>query len=525
MSHPTEGMTVFGRNRDSATRAGAGAAGPMPRDVEALEAVLAALDEEGIATERDAQLACVRALVQALDLCYGAVWLPGPDGRFRIAAEVGTMVPALAGARGLAVGPGDGCGGRALASREAVRCLGSQDAADCARWRAARDAGAGGGAQVPVVEDGRVVALQEYYAHDDLPFFGGRAEKWRAIGRVAAHARRRVLETAVLQETLNDRVAVTTVVTSVGAAASAEDALRRALETVREAFGWAYGSYWALDPATGTLRFQLESGSAGEEFRRVTLAASFAEGVGLSGRAWRARDLVYVRDLAEVTDCVRAPAAQRAGVKSGVCFPVLSEGRVVGTMDFFATEVMELSESRGSALRNVQQLVSQRLDVLRRIEEDAKSSAALLDTVSRLRDAVLDAGRVADAAVGQASTMTDEVDALTRASAAVGDVIKIISTIADQTNLLALNATIEAARAGDLGRGFAVVASEVKDLARETADATQRVATQVAGIQASSGAVSNGINETASIIRELDAVQARISEVIDEQVAMAQERR
>jgi hypothetical protein len=492
----------------------------MPRDVEALEAVLTGLDS-GVSTELDAQLACVRALVQALQLSYGGVWLPRPDGTFALVAEVGELAPALAATRGITVGADDGCGGRAITTREPVQCDASAESLECRRWRDARAGGAGSGGQMPVVEDGRVVAIHEYYARGELPFFGGRAEKWMAIGRVAAHARRRALDTSTLQETLNDRAAVTAVVTSVGAAGNQDDALRRALETVREAFGWAYGSYWALDPASNTLKFQVESGSAGEEFRKVTLAASFAEGVGLSGRAWRARDLVFVHDLAEVTDCVRAPAAQRAGVKSGVCFPILSEGQVVGTMDFFTTDVIDLSESRGSALRNVQQLVSQRLDVLRRSENDAASSAALLDTVSRLRDAVLDAGRVADAAVGQASTMTGEVDALTAASAAVGEVIKIISKIADQTNLLALNATIEAARAGELGRGFAVVASEVKDLARETADATQRVAQQIAGIQTSSGAVSHGINETASIIRELDTVQARISDVIDEQVAMA----
>ena len=114
---------------------------------------------------------------------------------------------------------------------------------------------------------------------------------------------------------------------------------------------------------------------------------------------------------------------------------------------------------------------------------------ALLETVSRLREAANDAGAVAVSAVGQASTMTAEVEALGSASAAVGDVIAIISAIADQTNLLALNATIEAARAGELGRGFAVVASEVKDLARETAAATKRVSDQIAGIQASSESV------------------------------------
>ncbi|WP_432524125.1 methyl-accepting chemotaxis protein [Kineococcus sp. SYSU DK006] len=508
---------MFGR-RSSTPRAG-GTAAPVPRDVEALEAVLAAFDD-GVSGELDAHLAGVRALVQALDLAYGAVWLPGPDGRFRLAAEVGALAPAMAATRDVAVGTSDGCAGRALQVREPVECRADSDR-DCARWRAAQAGGALHGCQMPVVEDGRVVALQEFYGVSALPFFGGRSEKWKAIARVAAHARRRVLDAVTLRETLDDREAVTTVVTAVGEAQSEDDALRRALEVVREAFGWAYGSYWALDEGSGTLRFLLESGSAGEDFRRVTLSASFAEGVGLSGRAWRARDLVFVPDLAEVTDCVRAPAAQRAGVKSGVCFPITFEGRVVGTMDFFATEVIELSDSRAAALRNVQQLVSQRLEVLARAGTNARASAALLDTVSRLRDAVVDAGRVADSAVGQAATMTSEVDALTRASAAVGEVIKIISGIADQTNLLALNATIEAARAGELGRGFAVVASEVKDLARETADATQRVAEQVSGIRASSAAVSTGITTTADIVRELDVVQARISAVIDEQVAMA----
>ena len=118
--------------------------------------------------------------------------------------------------------------------------------------------------------------------------------------------------------------------------------------------------------------------------------------------------------------------------------------------------------------------------------------------------------------------MTTEVEALGQASAAVGDVIRIISGIADQTNLLALNATIEAARAGELGKGFAVVASEVKELARETAKATQRVTEQIAGIQATSESVSEGIHATSEAIGELDAVQARINEVLEEQVRMAQ---
>jgi putative methionine-R-sulfoxide reductase with GAF domain len=493
----------------------------FPRDVEAVELAIVAL-EGGVSDSADAHRTITRTLVTELGLGYGAVWLLEEDGSFRLQGESGQFAPAIAaGARVDRLTAADGCAGQAIRQRTAVVMDPAAGTTTCARWTAALAAGASSGCVLPLVEGGRVTALYEYYGTAAMPFLGGRKEKWDSLGRLLSHARLAALASLQLQETLDDRQAVTTVVTKMGAAADQAETLRIALETVREAFGWAYGSYWALDEQAHVLRFQQESGSAGEEFRKVTLAASFAEGVGLSGRAWKSRDLFFTADIGEMTDCVRAPAAQRAGVKSGVCFPLLVGGRVIGTMDFFVTETIELSASRASALRNVQQLVSQRLDVLRRTEESAENARELLDTVSRLREAANDAGRVAENAVSQASTMTSEVLALDEASAAVGEVIRIISGIADQTNLLALNATIEAARAGELGKGFAVVASEVKDLARETASATQKVSDQIAGIQASSKAVATGIHTTAEIIGQLDVVQARIGEVLEEQARMA----
>jgi hypothetical protein len=495
----------------------------MPRDVEAVEQVIAALDR-GVTDNRDAHQKITAELVRQLGLSYGAVWLPGPDGAFRRSGEYGPLAGAMAAspsARVQTITSADGYGGQAIRTKTAVLVDETSDPATCLRWSGALTAGATHGCVLPMVENNTVNALYEYYNVGELPFTSARQSKWDSLGRLLAHARRAALARSELQETLDDRVAVTSVVTELGAARDQAGALRMALDTVREAFGWAYGSYWALDESANVLRFQQESGSAGEEFRKVTLAASFAEGVGLSGRAWRSRDLFFVSDIGEMTDCVRAPAAQRAGVKSGVCFPLLVGGRVIGTMDFFVTETIELSDSRASALRNVQQLVSQRLDVLRRTEESADNARELLDTVSRLREAANDAGRVAENAVTQASAMTGEVLALDEASAAVGEVIRIISGIADQTNLLALNATIEAARAGELGKGFAVVASEVKDLARETASATKKVSDQIAGIQASSKAVASGIHTTAEIIGQLDVVQARIGEVLEEQARMA----
>jgi hypothetical protein len=326
---------------------------------------------------------------------------------------------------------------------------------------------------------------------------------------------------AELQAIADDRLAVTDVVGSMMQATDEMSATRIALETVRQAFGWAYGSYWTIKDQDDVLRFELESGSAGDEFREVTLQASFAEGVGLSGRAWRARDLVFVQDLAELTDCVRAPAAGRAGVKSGICFPIIVGGRVIGTMDFFTTVRVNLSESRLGALRNVQQLVSQRIESLRRAATEKAGARALMETVQNLRAATADAEGVADEAVQRATTMTGEVDSLGAASAAIGDVIKIISSIADQTNLLALNATIEAARAGDVGKGFAVVAAEVKELARETAAATGQVAEQIAAIQSTTSAVSSGIHATSEIIGRMDSVQVRIAEILETQATMA----
>ncbi|HEX6984187.1 MAG TPA: GAF domain-containing protein, partial [Planctomycetaceae bacterium] len=144
------------------------------------------------------------------------------------------------------------------------------------------------------------------------------------------------------RELVENSVAVQAVLESATRARSVSEAITAALDTVREKFGWAYGSYWALDRKENVLRFSTESGSVNAEFRQVTERATFAEGVGLSGRAWRQRDLVFVPDLAQVGDCVRAPAARRAGVKSGVCFPLIVGGEVIGTMDFFSLSTLTL---------------------------------------------------------------------------------------------------------------------------------------------------------------------------------------
>jgi hypothetical protein len=98
-------------------------------------------------------------------------------------------------------------------------------------------------------------------------------------------------------ESQENGLAVSQVAKALGRARTVEQAAQVALEAIRKAFGWAYGSYWRLDAPAKVLRFAVESGEAGPEFRQVTLSASFAEGVGLSGRAWRANTATRCRCL------------------------------------------------------------------------------------------------------------------------------------------------------------------------------------------------------------------------------------
>ena len=94
------------------------------------------------------------------------------------------------------------------------------------------------------------------------------------------------------------------------------------------------------------LVFSLESGRVDNEFQRLTRTAQFREGEGLNGRSWRLRDLVHFADLGELHDCCRAPLARRAGIKTAIALPIMSDGQVIGTLDFFATQSVEISQAR-----------------------------------------------------------------------------------------------------------------------------------------------------------------------------------
>jgi len=128
-----------------------------------------------------------------------------------------------------------------------------------------------------------------------------------------------------------------------------------------------------------------------------------------------------------------------------------------------------------------------------------------------------DAAGTARKAVEMATATSGTMAALGRSSQEIGAVIKVITSIAEQTNLLALNATIEAARAGEAGKGFAVVASEVKELARDTAKATEEIGGRIESMQVDTQRAVEAIAEIGAVIERIDALQTKIAAAVEEQ--------
>ena len=158
-------------------------------------------------------------------------------------------------------------------------------------------------------------------------------------------------------------------------------------------------------------------------------------------------------------------------------------------------------------------------EVNRNIHTVAASTEEMSASIKEIAKNASDAARVAVSAVRAAETTNTIVAKLGASSADIGKVIKVITSIAQQTNLLALNATIEAARAGEAGKGFAVVANEVKELAKETARATEDISQKIEHIQSDTRSAVDAITQIGSIINQINDIQNTIACAVEEQTA------
>lgn len=182
---------------------------------------------------------------------------------------------------------------------------------------------------------------------------------------------------------------------------------------------------------------------------------------------------------------------------------------------------MSSNAEETSAQANMASTVSD--EVSQNVQTVATGVEELNEAIREIAKNASSAANVSQQAVTVANETNTTIAKLGDSSAEIGKVVKVITSIAEQTNLLALNATIEAARAGEAGKGFAVVANEVKELAKETAKATEDISMKIETIQADTGGAVDAIRQISEVIDQINDISTTIASAVEEQTATANE--
>ena len=201
----------------------------------------------------------------------------------------------------------------------------------------------------------------------------------------------------------------------------------------------------------------------------------------------------------------------------------LSAGNVADYSDRVTTVSREIRLAADEVSARSDAMSGAAHDISASIVQVTAGATEMGSSIREIAQGATDAAGVAAEAVDAAGRTNITVARLGESSAQIGNVVKMITSIAQQTNLLALNATIEAARAGEAGKGFAVVANEVKDLAQETAKATEVIARQVDAIQADSAGAAAAIADVAAVIGRVNDHTAMIAAAVEQQTSTTNE--
>jgi len=202
---------------------------------------------------------------------------------------------------------------------------------------------------------------------------------------------------------------------------------------------------------------------------------------------------------------------------SGTAERVARASEELNTTSQQITANSEATSAQADVVAKAAEAVSQNLQTV------AIGAEGMEASIKEIAKNASEAAKVATSAVKVAETTTITVSKLGESSSEIGQVIKVITSIAQQTNLLALNATIEAARAGEAGKGFAVVANEVKELAKETAKATEDISRKIEAIQTDTKAAVDAIASISGVINQVSDISGTIATAVEEQSATTNE--
>lgn len=370
---------------------------------------------------------------------YGSFWTMDRDAQvLRFAVDSGAVSEAFRQVTmSSTFAQGVGFNGRAWQQRDLLVIEDIGEMSDCVRASVAREMGVKSGVCFPVLVQNEIIGTMDFFVMRELQLTTARKDALRNVGRLVSSAVARLKAADHARESAQNTAAVNRVLSALAATTSIEDAIQTTLETVRNEFGWDYGSYWICDQDAGVLRFAIDSGTMNEEFRQVTRQSTFAEGVGFNGRTWRQRDLLFVRDIGEMVDCSRAPAARRLGVKSGVCFPIIVDGIFVGTMDFFVKRSLDLAEERVDALRNVGRLVSGALDRIGRIERERRVAIDFQTAMAKLSTALTAASNeISNMNATQSTASQNQASAIAELSATMAELRHMAIQSSDKAQLV-----------------------------------------------------------------------------------------
>jgi methyl-accepting chemotaxis protein len=270
--------------------------------------------------------------------------------------------------------------------------------------------------------------------------------------------------------------------------------------------------------ARGNLTLTISGTDRADELGKIAAALEIFRGNAQERQRLEAdQQAAEERHGAERKKIMQAMADQFEGKVGGIIHAL---GGTAHTMQKTAGD---LEDSADEATRLCISVNSASTEASTSVETVASASEELSSSIAEIARRLSEASTIAGAAVKNADEANRMVSDLNNAADRIGQVVGLITDIASQTNLLALNATIEAARAGDAGKGFAVVANEVKQLANQTARATDEITQQIDEVQRETRGTVKAIGEITSTIRRIDEIASGIASAVEEQGAATAE--